>query len=325
MRREIGLIVPQRGLFFGGFDAASELVELARYADANPCYSAVWVGDSLLATPRPESVALLGAMAGVTSRVTLGVGCMGSLPVRDPILFASQWATLDQISAGRMVLVACIAIVKAERASELEGHIYGVTDASRAARMAECVDVLRKLWANTSVSHDGKYLQFTDVSVWPRTVQKPPPVYLASQVAPGPAAERTLRRVARIGDGWMTSKKTDDFLIGNVAALARHLADEGRRIEEFPIVEYHNVNLAADRDEAYCETKRFLDEYYGPIFTEPQVPPWTAAGGVDAAIAHLRRLFDEGATHVAIRLTTWDWRRQLRLLSDEVLPAVLAD
>ena len=41
----------------------------------------------------------------------LGVGCMASFPIRDPIVFAYQWATLDLISNGRMWLAACTGIV----------------------------------------------------------------------------------------------------------------------------------------------------------------------------------------------------------------------
>src|SRR5215813_12143987 len=96
-----GLTLPQRGMLFGAL-TPRQMVDLACQADQNPLIDSVWVGDSLFAKPRPDSLTLLGGLATVTSRVKLGVGCMASFPVRDPILMAYQWATLDLMSAGRM-------------------------------------------------------------------------------------------------------------------------------------------------------------------------------------------------------------------------------
>ena len=119
-----GLTLPQRGVFFG-VTTVAEMLELAGRADANPLFGSVWVGDSLGAKPRPDSIALLGALAATTRRVRLGVGCMASFPVRDPLVFAYQWATLDLISNGRMLLAACTGLVAAG-ASAREGVPFGV-------------------------------------------------------------------------------------------------------------------------------------------------------------------------------------------------------
>ena len=72
-------------------------------AEASGAFDAVWVGDSLLAKPRLEAVTLLSALAGVTSRVRLGVGCMATFVHRHPVMLAHQWASLDVLSDGRVV------------------------------------------------------------------------------------------------------------------------------------------------------------------------------------------------------------------------------
>ena len=41
----------------------------------------------------------------------LGPACMASFPLRDPVLLAYQWASLDLLAEGRTVLVACTGIV----------------------------------------------------------------------------------------------------------------------------------------------------------------------------------------------------------------------
>src|SRR5260370_26973826 len=107
-----GFTIPQRGVFFG-IATWPEMLAMAREVDRIALFDSVWVGDSVMAKPRPESIALLGALAGATSRVKLGVGCMASFPIRDPIIFAYQWATLDLVSGGRMRLAACTGIVPA--------------------------------------------------------------------------------------------------------------------------------------------------------------------------------------------------------------------
>src|ERR1700694_1769676 len=121
-----GFTLPQRGVFFG-VTTVEQLMTMARDVDANPVFDSLWVGDSLLAKPRPDSIALLGALAAATRRVTLGVGCMASFPLRDPVIFAYQWATLDLLATGRMLLAACTGIV-AGGASAREGAMWNVAD-----------------------------------------------------------------------------------------------------------------------------------------------------------------------------------------------------
>src|SRR6185369_8328633 len=149
-----GFTLPQRGVFFG-VTTVAEMLALAAKADANPLFGSVWVGDSLLAKPRPDSIALLGALAAATRRVTLGVGCMASFPVRDPVIFAYQWATLDLLSAGRMLLAACTGIV-AGGASAREGALWGVADREHAARPTENIDICRRLWSEDDVTFTGR-------------------------------------------------------------------------------------------------------------------------------------------------------------------------
>src|SRR3989442_11846000 len=121
-----GFTLPQRGVFFG-VTSMYKMMALAAQADANPLFASIWLGDSLLAKPRPDSLTLLGGLATATRRLVLGVGCMASFPVRDPLVFAYQWATLDLLARGRMLLAACTGIV-AGGASGRRGALWGVAD-----------------------------------------------------------------------------------------------------------------------------------------------------------------------------------------------------
>jgi alkanesulfonate monooxygenase SsuD/methylene tetrahydromethanopterin reductase-like flavin-dependent oxidoreductase (luciferase family) len=317
----VGFTLPQRGVFFG-VTTVAEMLALAARADASPLFDSVWVGDSLGAKPRPDSIALLGALAGVTRRLRLGVGCMASFPVRDPLVFAYQWATLDLLSAGRTLLAACTGLV-AGGASAREGARWGVTDRERADRLVENIDICRRLWAEEHVSYKGRFRSFEDVTLVPRPVQQPCPIWIASNPRPplaGPALERALRRVARLADGWMTTRLGPGYARNNWTVIARYLKDEGRDPDAFPTMAYHNVNLNHDRQAALEETKRFLDAYYGPVFTPAMVEAWTAAGTPAQCLDHLRGLFEEGPKTVTLRITSWQQTQQFERLVGEVLP-----
>ena len=316
-----GFTIPQRGVFFG-VATWPEMLALAREADQNPLFDSIWVGDSVMAKPRPESIALLGALASATSRVRLGVGCMASFPIRDPIIFAYQWATLDMVSNGRMLLAACTGIV-AGGVSAKEGSVWGIKDGQRGNRMAENIAICRRLWSEDNVSFSGRYTAFEGVSIQPHPMQKPCPIWIAANPAPG-AADKPLARVAKIADGWMSVQIVPGLFGALWQNLKGHLADEGKDAAKFPNIAYHNVNIGQERAACLDESKRFLDEYYGPVFAPQMVEAWTAAGTPDECAADLRALIASGAKSITLRITGWDQRGQYERLVREVLPRVRA-
>src|SRR4051812_16771757 len=103
---KFGLILANRGVVYG-LITCEQLIQMAEIADRSDLFQSVWVGDSLLGKPRLESVALLSAIAGRTRRVRLGPSCMASVTLRDPVLLAYQWASLDLIAGGRTILMGC--------------------------------------------------------------------------------------------------------------------------------------------------------------------------------------------------------------------------
>ncbi len=314
-----GLTIPQRGMLFG-VSTWSEMLAMAREADSLETFDSVWVGDSLMAKPRPESIALLGALSAATRRLKLGVGCMASFPIRDPVVFAYQWATLDRISSGRMLLAACTGIV-AGGASAREGIAWNVRDGQRGARMAENIEICRRLWREDDVSFAGKYRSFDGVTIRPRPVQNPCPIWIAANPAPA-QSEAPLRRVARIADGWMSVNVVPGLFRALWKRLRGHLNAAGKDPATFPNVAYHNVNVAPDRAAALEESKRFLDEYYGPVFSSSMVEAWTAAGTPEQCAADLRTLQADGARAITLRITSWNQRAQFERLVREVLPRV---
>src|SRR5512133_911681 len=121
---KIGLTLPNRGVLFG-VTTPEQMLQMAEIADHSEAFQSVWVGDSLLGKPRMESIALLAGVAARTKRVRLGPACMASFVLRDPVLLAYQWASLDLLASGRTVLVTCTGIVPQE-GGRIEGELYGL-------------------------------------------------------------------------------------------------------------------------------------------------------------------------------------------------------
>ncbi|MEV6158093.1 LLM class flavin-dependent oxidoreductase [Nonomuraea sp. NPDC052129] len=318
-----GLLIPQRGALFG-LGGIRELLQLGVTAEQSGILSSVWVGDSLTAQPRPDALSLLGALSAMTERVRLGTSCMASFPLRDPAVTAYQWATLDHLSGGRMILGACTGLV-GDGVSAREGAHFGVPDRERAPRLEENIALCRELWSGEPIDFDGRFRSYKDLLIAPTPLQDPCPILIAANPWDPRFAERALRRVATLADGWMTAGSWPGLFEGLWSRLREELTAAGRDPATFPVVAMHNVNIGDDRAECLAETSRFIAAHEDEDeVAAPMIESWTAAGPPSRCAADLRALLDKGATHLILRLTSWDQRGQLLRLTEEVLPSVMS-
>ena len=331
MAQTLGLILANRAVVLGAIKAR-DLLEQTATAEASGAFDAVWVGDSLLAKPRLESVALLSALAAVTRRVRLGVGCMATFVHRHPVLFAQQWASLDVLSEGRAWLAVCLGGPDSANAAQAAEHaVMGIPSAERVARLEEGIVILRKLFGEAKASHAGRFYRFENVALQPRPVQSPVPIWIASNPtsltwkqgasAADSIVERSFRRVAKYADGWMTNKLSPAEFAEQFGRIRTMAKEEGRDPAALGSALYHNINVNEDRQAGLEETKKFLDTYYSTNFTAKFVEQWTITGDPKSCAAELRAYANAGLGHMALRLSSWDQRGQLRRVLEEVLPA----
>ena len=119
---------------------------------------------------------MLSTLAGVTTRVRLGVGCMATFVHRHPVLLAHQWASLDVLSGGRSWLAVCLGGPdEAGAAQALEHAAMSVRASERVGRLEEGIVVLRTLFHEEKVSHAGRFYTFEGVTIQPHPVQNPCP------------------------------------------------------------------------------------------------------------------------------------------------------
>lgn len=162
-----------------------------------------------------DPVATLAFLAGVTERVRL-LSHVAVVGLRHPLLTAKQYATLDHLSAGRLILGVGAGHVREEF------EAVGADFARRGAVLDECVDALRAaLGPEEFPEHHGKLYDFAGLGQRPRPAQERVPVWIGGS---SPAA---VRRAALKGDGWLPQGDPRDRLPAQIARLTRLREEAG--------------------------------------------------------------------------------------------------
>lgn len=209
----------------GATDDAKGFIDLVDALD-DLGYDSVWVPD-VITTKVFDPVAALGIAAGRSERLKIGSHLI--VPGRDPVRLAKELATLDQLSAGRLLLLFVLGLRQPE---ELDAQ--GVEASKRSAMLEESLHIMRTLWAGETLTFDGEFHSYQAVNLAVRPVQDPLEVWLGGQV---PAA---LRRCGRLGEGWMPGLCTPTEAAEAREAINTAAVDAGRSIDG----EHYGMNLS---------------------------------------------------------------------------------
>ncbi len=194
-----------------------------------------------------DPVVALTAAAVATERLLLGTG-IALIVQRDPIIFAKEMASLDQVSGGRAVL----GIGAGWNREEMRDH--GTDPRTRMALMRERVLAMKELWTRERAEFHGEYVDFAPAYLWPKPLHSIP--VLVGGWGPG-----TFERVLEYGDGWFPFAGPRGALTGGIAELR---ARAGRRV---PVV----VHAAAPEPEVVADlTEAGADEITFNLPTEPR-------------------------------------------------------
>jgi alkanesulfonate monooxygenase SsuD/methylene tetrahydromethanopterin reductase-like flavin-dependent oxidoreductase (luciferase family) len=323
MSVRFGLVLSNRNVVIAD-DSTADLLTLAESAEMHGLAD-VWIGDSLGAKPRVESIALMSAVAARTSRVRIGPACMATTPLRDPILLAYQWSALDNIARGRTVFIACQGQGKPGNwPGEFEAWSYDPS--TRTRRMVETIEILRRLTGEDHVNFNGEFCHFEDLTLEPRSIQRPVPIWIASSPALNLPrnVESAYTRVATIADSWMTIGKTAAEISRSLELIRDFAEAAGRTLpSDFEACLYLNMNVNDDTDAAFEESGRFMEAYYNARFSRAALDRISAIGPAATCIQRIQQLIDAGVTTFAIRFMSYTQAEQLERLVAEVLPAVV--
>ncbi len=165
-------------------------------------------------TPWPDPWVAIGAMAAVTERLRFFTNVF-VLPMRNPFVVAKAVGTAAVMSGNRVALGVGVGW------SRDEFELLEQDFATRGRRTDEMIEVMRKLWSGRMVEHRGEFYDFDRLEMSPAPTQ-PVPIYF------GGVSEPALRRVARLGDGWISDIHSTEELRALVAKLQRYRSEVGR-------------------------------------------------------------------------------------------------
>src|SRR5580704_18706213 len=146
-------------LGFATIWAPEHVVLMDEYVSRYPYSSGRFPGppDIPIGDPFPT----LAYAAACTTQIRLGTGiCL--VPEHNPLVLAKTVATVDRLSGGRFILGAGVGWL----AEEFQA--LGISFDRRAQRTREYIDVMRKLWTQRSSSHQGEFVNFTNVVSYPK-------------------------------------------------------------------------------------------------------------------------------------------------------------
>ncbi|WP_328774148.1 LLM class F420-dependent oxidoreductase [Streptomyces sp. NBC_00286] len=219
-------IQSQSTIYAEAWEAAAgpdDLVEIARTADRSG-FAYIASCDhvaiprrlaSAMSTVWYDPVATLAFLASATERVRL-LSHVAVVGLRHPLITAKQYATLDHLSGGRLILG-----VGAGHVQE-EFEALGVDFERRGPVLDESIDALRSaLGPDEFPEHHGKLYDFEGLGQRPRPTQAHVPIWVGGS---SPAA---LRRAAVKGDGWLPQGDPRDRLPSQIAQLKRIREEAG--------------------------------------------------------------------------------------------------
>jgi probable F420-dependent oxidoreductase len=162
-----------------------------------------------------EPFVLFGYMAAITTQIEFVTGVI-ILPQRQTVLVAKQAAEVDVLSRGQFRL----GVGTGWNDVEYEG--LNEDFHNRGIRSEEQVEVLRKLWAEESITYQGRWHKISAAGIKPLPVRRSIPIWFGGE------AEAVLKRAAHLGDGWFPQSPPDDNMRELLDRLRGYIREAGR-------------------------------------------------------------------------------------------------
>jgi len=238
-RLEVGVVLPTyRAL------AGAENIARAAALSESVGFDSVWVTDHVVVPTASveafgptffEAMTVMSYVAGITTKVKIGAAIL-IVPYRHPLLLAKMLATADQLSGGRVIFGAGLGWL------ETESSLMGVPHRRRAKTADEALAVMRACWESEAPEFHGEVFDFADFHFAPR-----PHAGRRLPILIGGASAASMKRAARLGDGWVGDGLTFEELEVSLAQLASEVKAAGRQWHEMAIAMRTGLQVVADR------------------------------------------------------------------------------
>ena len=300
-----GIELPQ--VFFDGPVDMEHIRKFAMRAETLG-YDSLWlqeraIGDFIMLEP----VTLLSYVAAITTKLRLGSSVI-LLTLRNPIQLAKAYASLDCMSGGRAVLGVGLG------GGHLGSHedVFGYTREGRVMRFTESVRIIKLLWTESKASFQGRYWNFSDVSMEPKPIQKPHlPLWF------GGHHENALKRAVKYGNGWMGAGSSSSDAFIRESAQIRSFLDEAKR-DPATFGYGKRVYLAVDNDRARGEKR--IREWFARRYKNADLGPRVSIWGSSAECTEkIQEIVRAGAQHIVFN-PMFDEMEHLEICAKEIMP-----
>lgn len=247
-----------------------------------------------------DAAVTMGAVAALTSRIKLAPSVLIS-PYRHPLSDARQFATVDLLSGGRLIMA-----VGPGWCSE-EFDAVGTSFDERGGRTAECIEIYKLAWTEPWVQFHGRYYDFLDVSIDPKPIQKPrPPIYYGGVTAVG------VKRALRHCDGFypiVTEADATSIRFAQLRDLVHRTAEEiGRDPAGFDLITLVMCQMTGPSARARQSQRSFL------------------SGSAEEILNDMAKLASYGYSHCTLHLdvrsgTLSEFIEMMERIGAEVVPA----
>lgn len=272
----------------------------------------------------PNPAVWLAAAAQRTKRIKLAPA-VAVLPFHDPRIVAEDYAMLDQLSDGRLVMGVGSGYLK----HEFEG--FNAKGETKRFQFDDALDIIKRLWKGETVTHKSDFHDLNSVAINVLPAQKKVPFYIASLRAEvayhvGKAGNNimtvpyaTVDRFEEIGDMMREFKrgvaeKTVDGGGKALVALHTFVGETDEQVRE----------QAADAFDLYVETRKYAKrQTYDDILASGL----SLFGSVDTVVEKMVRLYDMGVDHVMLLQNFGDLdpvlvKESMTRVAREVMPRV---
>ena len=274
-------------------------------------YDSIWLSDRIVSDRFSlEPIVALSMIAGYSDRMKFGTSVL-ALPLRNPVVLAKQIATLDYLSQGRFFPAVGLGQEEPE-----EYEACGVGKEGRGPRTDEAIGLMRRLWEEDNVTHEGAFFSCHNVSVTPKPFLKPStPVWI------GGRSHAAARRVGRVGDGWLVSSATPQEISEGRDIMFSTAAEFDREIEDDHVGVLIGYYIAPDTKESEDSAHRYITrDRPDAHFTE-----YSAVGSSEHVAKMIQGYIDAGAQKFVVRplCPAEETLEQLEIMGKEILPNVL--
>jgi len=279
-------------------------------------FDSLWAWDHILLGHDPvfpilESLTTLTAIAVRTRRIRLGTGVF-VLPLRNPVVAAKALASLDQVSKGRLILGAAAGWY----AREFDA--VGVPFKERGKLFERNFEVLHRLLTEEKVTAQYGDLNLRQAALSPKAAQRPRfPIWIGGYV------EAVLRRVARVGDGWLTYFYTPEGFTKSWNKIVAFAREYGRDPAQITGANQLPIYVGATSAEAESGMREWLATEWDIAAWSDSTPESAIRGTAAECVAQLRRHVEAGVRHLI--LIPYKYRPdQVEILAQEIVPHLRA-